>query len=845
MSPDPTRSNSLRAARDELVATRSLRGPAFGRALSNLIDHALVDATAGFGSRAAWALVALGSYARRELCPGSDVDVMLLHSGGRRASALRDDASRLWYPLWDAGFVLGHSTRSVKEALALADTELDALTALLDTRLLVGDDALLDETMDKVRRLAPKRRNRLIDDLASGAAARLEQPGPIAEMLEPNLKDGGGGLRDIQAPGWIGWALGPDPGGPGATPGSGGWSTGVATLVALGYLRDEDRTRLRETRDLLLDARVALHRVTGGRSDLLTLQDQDAVARMVGATDADAHVRELGEAARAVVWITSDVWSRLLATRRGPGGRSSGVRVLGNGIVVRDDRVALEQGVEVDTLRVLTLAAHAAQLQLPIDRDTLVQIAELRAVEWTSEVRDAFIALLAAGRGAIPVVEALDHVGVLVRLLPQWEHVRARPQRNAYHRFTVDRHSLEAVAECAVIRQADDFDGDVARRARTDLLLLSALMHDIGKGHPRDHSEVGAETAAAVCRRIGLDEHGTGVIVWLVRNHLLLADMATRRDLSDELTITRFARAVGNAERLDLLYTLTIGDSRATGPAAWSTSKAALVRELFVKTDLLFEEGVVGSETAALRRAELAALIGPAADEYLDAMPPAYTTAFSAEVLARHRDLIARRELAVEWDEVDGRLRCTVVALDRTGLLATVAASLSLVGFDIGAATGYTHHDGMALEVFAGTDRFERLTDPAERERLTTTLEGAMSGEFPVEERLRERTRRYRATAAPASARDVRIIVDMEASSFATVVEVHAPDDVGLLARVAAVFADLGLDVSQAIVSTLGDRVVDVFYLRDETRQKLTDRLAIDSLRATLLARLTTEVTLS
>jgi len=832
VSPDPTRSSTLRAARQELVAATSLRGSSFGRALSNLIDHTLVDATLGFGSRPGWALVALGSYARRELCPGSDVDVMLLHAGGRRASALRDDAARLWYPLWDAGFVLGHSTRTVREALSVADQELDALTSLLDTRLLAGDETLLDELMAKVRRLAPKRRNRLIVDLARGAADRQERPGPVAEMLAPDLKDGAGGLRDIQAPGWIGWALGPDPGGPGATHGSGGWSIGIATLVALGYLRDEDRKRLRETRELLLDARVALHRVSGGRSDQLTLQDQDAVAALLGVADADALVRGLGEAARAVVWITSDLWSRLRALARGAATRY----------------VSLDAGGAVDAATVLELAAQAAREHVPIDRDSLDRIAALEEVEWTPAARAAFIELLSAGHGAIPVFEALDHVGLLVRLLPEWEHVRARPQRNAYHRFTVDRHSLEAVAECVEILRADDFDGEVARRARSDLLLLGAFLHDIGKGRPGDHSEVGAATAAALATRIGLDAYGTSVLVWLVQNHLLLADTATRRDLSDELTITRFARAVGDSERLDLLYALTIGDSRATGPAAWSSSKAALVRELFVKTDSLLEEGVISSASAALHRAELATLIGPAADEYLDAMPASYTTAFPAAVLARHRELIEARELAVEWDEaaVDHRgLRCTVVAPDRTGLLATVAASLSLAGFDITAAAGYTHHDGMALEVFAGIDRFGRLGDAPRRADVAHTIEAALSGDFPLEDLLRERTRRYRPATVHVSARDVRITVDNDASAFATVVEVHAPDDVGLLARVAAVFADLGLDVSLAIVSTLGDRVVDVFYLRDATGQKLGDRLAIDSLRATLLARLTTEVTLA
>ncbi len=845
MSPGPTRSSPLRAAREELVGTASLRGHAFGRALSNLIDHTLVDATMAFGSRTGWALVALGSYARRELCPGSDVDVMLLHAGGRRSTPLRDDAARLWYPLWDAGFVLGHSTRTVKEALALADSELDALTALLDTRLIAGDETMLEDLMEKVRRLAPKRRNRLIDDLAGRAAERQENPGPIAEMLAPDLKDGAGGLRDIQSAGWIGWALGPDPGGPGATIGSGGWPTGVATLVALDYLRDEDRSRLRDARDLLLDARVALHRVSGGRSDQLTLQDQDPVARLLGAHDADALVRDVGAVARAVVWIMTDLWSRLQAIRKGPGGRSPGERHLGDGLVLRDGRVALERDAEIDATQVLRLAARAAELGSPIDRDTLERVARLPDVSWTREGRDAFIDLLDAGHGAIAVFEALDHVGVLVRLLPEWEHVRARPQRNAYHRFTVDRHSLEAVSECAALLRDEGFDGDVARRARHDLLLLGALLHDIGKGRSGDHSEIGAQTAAALAGRILLDDRGTDVLEWLIRHHLRLADTATRRDLSDELTITRFARAVGDTERLDLLYALTIGDSRATGPAAWNANKAALVRELFVKADALLEEGVIGSASAELRRAELAALIGPAADEYLDAMPASYTTAFPATVLARHRELIARRELTVEWDRLDdGRLRCTVAAPDRTGLLATVAATLSLVGFDISAAAGYTHHDGMALEVFAGTDRFERLADDAERDQVVTTLVAALSGDLPLDRLLRERTRRYRPVAVPMSARDVRITVDNDASAFSTVVEVHAPDDVGLLARVAAVFADLDLDVSLAIVSTLGDRVVDVFYLRDATGQKMSDRLAIDSLRATLLARLTTEITL-
>ena len=854
-------SRALRDARDSLVARADLRGAAFGVALADVVDDALMDASRVLDPSPAWSLIALGSYARRELCPGSDIDVMLLHAGGKRGGPSAETAGALWYPLWDAGFVLGQSVRTLKEALAVADDDLDAMTALLDLRLVAGDAALLEELGERVQQLAPRRRARLIDALARAAAERLERPGPIAEMLEPNLKTGAGGLRDLQAPGWVGWALPaadaargePVPAGGGATGGgaSGGWAGGVGVLVARGYLQPGDPARLREARTRFLDARVALHRVTGGRSDQLPLQEQDAVARLVGAADADVLVRSLGEAARSVVWITSDLWARLRAAEAGPSSLGGAERAFGDGVLFRDGRIALDPDVPIDTLIVLRAAAHAAQLRVPFERASLARLAELPTVDWDRDALDAFVALLASGRGAITAFEALDHVGVLVRLLPEWEHVRARPQRNAYHRFTVDRHSLEAVSECAALLDPDDprgagFDGDVARRARADVLLLGALLHDIAKGRPGDHSVVGVETARAVATRIGLDDPGTELLAWAVRHHLLLADTATRRDLADERTITRFAEAVGDSGHNTLLYALTIGDSRATGPAAWNASKAALVRQLFVQTDTLLREGTAGAGPMPERRAELGGLLGDeVANAYLDAMPPAYAETCSPEEMARHHELITTRVRALDWSLLpDGRVRCTLVEPDRTGLLATAAGALALVGFDIDAAAAFSHSDGMALEVFTGSDHFGRLASDDERAGAAVTIGASLDGDVDLDEKLRARTRRYRRAGGVTSDRDVRVLVDTEASARATVVEVHAPDDIGLLARVASVFVDLDLDVAQAIVSTVGDRVVDVFYLRDPAGARFADRHAVDALRATLFARLTTVVTL-
>ncbi len=752
-----------------------------------MVDGACGEAAGDVDLPGQWVVVAIGSYARRELCPGSDLDLMLVHDGSARGKLPAAAAEALWYPLWDAGFVLGHSLRTPKEALALARDDLDTLTSLLDLRVITGYAELAEDLVERAHVLARKRRKPLLSALAVAASGRHERPGPIAEMLEPNLKEGAGGLRDIQALAWAGWAVNELGGSDG--------------LVAEGFLATGDPAVLEVARARLLDARVELHRVTGGRSDVLSLQEQDAVARALDVSDADALVRDLSAASRAVTWITSEAWRRLVPARRRGRVRSS---------------VGFEPGEPLTAATCLRIAADAARSRLPIERAALERMRSLDTPTWDADARQQFVALLRTGRGAIPVFEALEQVGAFVALLPEWAYVQARPQRNAYHRFTVDRHLLECVAECVDVLDEQSFDGEVAQRTRPELLLLGALLHDIGKGIPGDdHSVTGAIAAREIAERIGLHAHGVDVLAWLVSQHLLLAETATRRDLSDEETIVRFGRAVGDTERLDLLYALTVGDSRATGPAAWSTSKAALVRQLFFEADSLLERGVVGPGLS---------------DERIAA-------------LARHRELLDRGELAVTWeDRDDGLVGCTVVAPDRTGLLATVTAVLASHGFDIRGASMYGDESGMALEVYRGVDTFDRL-DAAGRRAVDADIEAAISGDLAVRRQLEDRIRRYR--REPTLDDVVHVSFDLDASSAATVCEVHAPDAVGLLARIAAVFADLEIDVTAALVSTLGERVVDVFYVQDAHGAKMTEPLALERLRATIVARLTADTLLS
>ena len=459
---------------------------------------------------------------------------------------------------------------------------------------------------------------------------------------------------------------------------------------------------------------------------------------------------------------------------------------------------------------------------------------------WDVWERAAFLRLLRAGIGAIPVFEALDHEALLVRLLPEWEHVRSRPQRNAYHRFTVDRHLLECVAECARLLDAGDstepgFEGVVARACRRpELLLLGALLHDIGKGRSGDHSAAGAAVATDVARRIALDSEGREILTWLVRHHLLMAEVATRRDLSDASVADNLAaQCAGDAERLRLLYLLTIGDSRATGPAAWSVTKAALLRDLFVKAAAAIERGQAAA-IADDRREVVEQRLGEArARALLDRLPKSYLLAFSVDDIVEHEALVGTGR-AVRCRRDDGVVSVTIVAPDRPGLLATLAGALTICGLDVIDANLFGTTDGLALDVFRATDPFERLTDDVEK--VEQTLHDALDGVIDVEGRVASRSRDYRRSGRRGP---VAIQVVIDASETDTLVEVHADDEIGLLYRLAAAFAELEIDVRVAKVATLGAQVVDVFYVRDANGNKVDDGPRLEALQRALVTRVT------
>jgi [protein-PII] uridylyltransferase len=704
------------------------------------------------------ALIAVGSYGRGELCPQSDLDLLLVHRGN---DGVADAADRLWYPIWDANVRLDHSVRTVAETLAVAARDVKAALGLLDARLVAGDAELYRQLADRGRRLWEDRAGALLPELHQVVTERHDRCGEVAFLLEPELKEGRGGLRDVVA---LGAAITARPG--------------------LGPLPEE----VAQARDVLLGIRFALHQRTGRTLDRLLLQEQDAVASDCGFGDADELMAAVAAAGRDISRHGDFLWRRatVLPAARNPRRRRP-PKVLAPGVVYFDGEVVLTDAgrAGLDAARVLGIAAAAAELDAPLAPETVAAMAGARYPDageiWSAATLDSFVSLMGWGHSAVGVIEVLDQAGVLVRLLPEWARVRNLPQRNAYHRYTVDRHLLETAAHAAALSREVD---------RPDLLLLAALLHDIGKGIPgRDHSDVGVELASAVVTRLGLKSADRLVIQTLVRHHLLLAQAATRRDIDDPATLDAVAEAVQTVSTLDLLAALTQADGLATGPLAWTAWKASLVSALTERVRRQIEG-----------RPSVAAMAFPSSSE---------------------RALMATGATSVVAGPVT-----TVVTADQIGLLARIAATLAAIGLDVRAARAATI-DGTAIEQFEVAPALGDWPEPAFVEER---IRAAISGDLAVQTLLgRRRDAYYDARRPAARVPPPRVLFDRSALPATEVVEVRCPDRAGILADLAGVLTGLGLDVVQAKAATLGHEVVDAFYVKALHGGPLTaqDRAAV------------------
>ncbi|MFC6288437.1 [protein-PII] uridylyltransferase [Nocardioides sp. GCM10027113] len=710
-------------------------------------DAACTAAYAGQGGPdSGAALVAVGGYGRKELAPCSDLDVVLVLDAGVEAG---EWAEKLWYPLWDAGHRLDHAVRSLDEMVKAADGDLKVALGLLDVRHVAGDPNLTLRLRTEVLAAWRRQARDRLPALAELVEARHRLVGELAHLSVPDLKEAEGGIRD---------------------------ATVLKALTAT-WLVDVPHADLERCRGQLLDVRDALHAVARRGTDRVAPELWDPLADALGHAGGDVTQQQVRELGRRMAHLSRLTWRRVDAALSRPAPSASARRPdlvpLAPGIALSSGEVVLTRQARPaeDPLLLLRAAALAAERDAVLSPATAGRLAREGADlpdPWPAGARQLLVRLLAARGGLQAVWETLDETGALARLLPEWERIRLLPHASEIHRFTVDRHVVETCVEAGAL---------IRRVARPDVLLVAALLHDIGKGGLTEHSVAGEPIARDIAGRLGFDDHAVATIGTLVRRHLLLSGTATTRDPDDPATIDLVARCVGDEETLDLLLALTEADARATAPKAWSTWRAGLVTTLAGRVRASLQPGSVTPTDLA------------------DADVP----------VPEHPD-----QTIVEVAPAEGGSTVTVVAIDRIGLLADAAAVLALQRAPVRAARAWAQGPW-------GVSVWDVADDHLDPAVLRQRLEAVAAGRVDPSARLRP-------PSDPALAPVV--VVHPDASSSATVLEVRAADRPGTVHLVCAALADLALTVRSAHVDTLGPQAVDVFYVQEEGAGALTDKRA-------------------
>lgn len=742
-------------------------------------------------------LLAVGGYGRGVLAPFSDLDLLFLRPW-KPTPRIEQVTEFIHYVLWDLGWKIGSASRSLDETLTLAKRDMTVRTTLLEARVLAGDEALAESLLTRFRKKvkAADARPFIAAKLAE-RDVRHQKAGAFRYSVEPNVKDGKGGLRDLNSLFWIARALAPDS------------VLGAAALE--GLLTPRDRRTFEEAFDFLWRVRCHLHLVAGRAEERLTFDRQPEVARRMGwqgRGDEPAverfmrryfqHARDVGALTRAVAaQLEARQQKKAMGLSRLLPGRTKKLDT--PGFLIDQGRLSVAgPGVFAeDPTRLLTLFVAADDHDLDLHPDAFAAVRRSLPLVTPSLRRDpvasrAFLDVLAQGQRPYRVLSIMNETGLLGRFLPEWGRIVGQTQFNMYHAYTVDEHTLQAIGLINDIQRGklrDDHplaSGIVHRIDDFEALMLAMLLHDVGKGGDRGQVEDGALAARRACERLGVDSRRIELVCWLVRHHLVLSDYAQKRDVSDPATVRAFAETVGDLERLRMLLVLTVADIRAVGPGVWNSWKGRLMRDLYERAEALFR------------------------GETVDAPDPA--SEHPALVDRAGRKGAAVEALPVEDDEAVARV--AVATPDRPGLFADLAAALAAAGADIVGARVATTAEGLALDVFDLQDGAGLPYGQAEPRRLAALIA-----------ELDQAARGKRGRAAPAApAVSLRraafevapvVMVLPDGGDGAAVIEVSGADRPGLLADLAAALTEAGLSIRSAHVAAFGARAVDSFYVVD------------------------------
>lgn len=792
---------------------------------------------------ASCAVAAVGGYGRGELSPHSDVDVLLLHPGTLTPARV-DFVESVLPLLWDVGLEIGHAVRSVSECVELGRSDLHARNAMSEARLVTGDSELFHRFAAEMHSTVYRdtKANRFfIEAMREEVAARRGRYGAVVGVIEPNLKEGAGGLRDVHTIGWVGLAR--------------HGLMHLDEMVRAGLVTPAEHRLVLRASDLLLRVRNELHFQTGRATDVLALDLQPATAEAMGYEDrhfasaAELFMRDLYHRAEELLRVSeafllrADFWTD--AARRFPlpwsrtvsAGRDRRYRIRDGQLHLRPD----DDNLGDDPFGLLDVFSEAQRHDVAISPELRERVrARLPLVDRSArnapEATDAFVEILRGPRVG-RTLRAMHESGLLVRLLPEFRRITLMVQHDQIHQYTIDEHTLRVLEGLDHLAGSRDESLAILRGAMESVddraaLALGALLHDIGKGRGAgpDHAARGAVMAKRVCRRLGLAERKVDDVVFLVEKHLVMARTSQRRDLGDEAVIQGFADTVGTENRLNLLYVLTYADIAGVAPGHWNEWKNTLLTELYLKalprvaghSSLPAATEVTRSVEDRVLRELSPEFLRSDVEEFLSHLPVRYPRALPPEVIASHFELVralGSRPVVVDW-MTSKRAPYSVLAVcapDAPGLLATLAGALTGSGLDILSLDVFTRDDGLALDVFrvgdAMGERAMQPVDEAMHATVTHNVEAALAGAFDIavavdKQRVRQRRRRRGRTSRGAEVR-----FEEPDALGRTPIEVRADDEPGLLYRIASTFATLGLNISAAKAATEKSQALDVFYV--------------------------------
>ena len=699
------------------------------------------------------AIAAVGGFGRGELSPGSDLDILIIHRGTLSEEDLSSFVNKILYPLWDKKIKVDHSVRTRSEVREVAEADLKVILGLLDIRLVCGSASLVAEVqIDALDEWRKNSKRRLLE-LEQSLLERHQRSGELAYLLEPDLKEARGGLRDI---------------------------TAIRALEKSGAITIP-MERISVAESLLSNVREALHIVSGRDKDKLLFQEQDKVAAHLGFVDADVLMSEVAQAARSVDYLLDSSWYRL--AHKGKDGSGRFLRKVRSTTLSRDISVAnkevtidIDADFSLDPTIGLRACAAAAQRGLPISMDSLERLSlTLKSGNaklpnpWPRDARENLISLIGAGPAMVQIFEALDQEEIIFHWIPEWRAVRSLPQRNVLHRHTVDRHMVETAVQAASLTR---------KVHRPDLLLFSALFHDIGKGTEEDHSERGERLIAPLARRIGFADSDIKTIQLLVKHHLLLSATATRRDLDDPATITAVADVIPDLQTLELLHALSIADGEATGRAAWTDWKASLVAELVKRVELAITDNTVAQQP---------------------------------ELTDEQRAKADSGRLSVSIENRGSVYAIEIVIPDSTGILSTVAGVLNLLRLDVRSARTKSVGNSAVMEWIVIPDPHAPLL---EEQKLHEEITRALKSRSSLSERIQERIDAY-SELPSIPVPDPVVETFLDAATDATIIEVRSHDRPALLFGIGDSITRSSVDIRSAIVTTLGAEAIDTLYVTE------------------------------